>query len=204
MTWPPVARSGWGNGSLSAASASRSRNWPSMYAFSLLRQSRSKARRSSTRRSSSSRSCTSEPTAWWYRSCASRCRFSQGRPGGGHRRRAATQALGKLRPQFLILLKEPLQLGLHLVEEGVDLFLVVAGPQPGGSELLVPHIRGHQRHLASSAPRVSPDRKVADHSRNRTQFRENGHDGSRPGPGGMPARRCPAGGEPAGGGGAGS
>ena len=55
---------------------SRSRSWPSRYAFSLLRYSRSNARRSSTRRSSSSRCVTSEPIAWRCRSWASRSRDS--------------------------------------------------------------------------------------------------------------------------------
>src|SRR5262252_2831809 len=61
---------------LSAAPASRSRSWPSRYALSLLRYSRSNARRSSTRRSSSSRCWTREPMAWRCRSCASRSRLS--------------------------------------------------------------------------------------------------------------------------------
>src|ERR1700728_1867666 len=43
------------------------------------------------------------------------------------------------------------KLSLNLVEEGVNFFLVVAGPEPGRTELLVPHIRGRQRHLVSSA-----------------------------------------------------
>src|SRR5215813_699588 len=61
---------------LSVAPASRSRRWPSRYALSLLRYSRSNARRSSTRRSSSSRCCTREPMACRCRSCASRSRLS--------------------------------------------------------------------------------------------------------------------------------
>src|SRR5215467_8123487 len=61
---------------LSVAPASRSRSWPSRYALSLLRYSRSKARRSSTRRSSSSRCCTREPMACRWRSWASRSRLS--------------------------------------------------------------------------------------------------------------------------------
>src|SRR5499426_3999638 len=65
-----------GNVPLSVAPASRSRSWPSRYALSLLRYSRSKARRSSTRRSSSSRCCTREPMACRCRSWASRSRLS--------------------------------------------------------------------------------------------------------------------------------
>src|SRR5215475_2522828 len=61
---------------LSVAPASRSRSWPSRYALSLLRYSRSKARRSSTRRSSSSRCWTREPMACRCRSWASRSRLS--------------------------------------------------------------------------------------------------------------------------------
>src|SRR5215831_10920433 len=61
---------------LSVAPASRSRSWPSRYALSLLRYSRSNARRSSTRRSSSSRCCTREPMACRCRSWASRSRLS--------------------------------------------------------------------------------------------------------------------------------
>src|SRR5262249_62029101 len=69
----------------------------------------------------------------------------------GHRGLASAQALSQLRPEFLVLLDQPVKLDLDLVEEGVDFFLVVSGPEPGGTELLVPHIRGRQRHLFSSA-----------------------------------------------------
>src|ERR1700761_7198678 len=64
---------------------------------------------------------------------------------------AATQDLGQLGPEFFVLLDQPVKFSLNLVEEGIDLFLVVAGPEPGRTELLVPHIRGRQRHLVSSA-----------------------------------------------------
>src|SRR5215475_12429349 len=76
---PPTAGCGpatAGKVPLSAAPASRSRSWPSRYALSLLRYSRSKARRSSTRRSSSSRCWTREPMACRCRSWASRSRLS--------------------------------------------------------------------------------------------------------------------------------
>jgi len=62
-----------------------------------------------------------------------------------------TQDLRQLGPELLILLDQTVELSLDLVEEGIDLFLVVAGPEPGRTELLVPHIRGRQRHLVSSA-----------------------------------------------------
>src|SRR6185437_16611537 len=55
---------------------------------------------------------------------------------------AAAQDLGQLGPELFVLLDQPVQLSLNLVEEGVNLFLVVAGPEPGRTELLVPHIRG--------------------------------------------------------------
>src|ERR1700733_13746475 len=63
----------------------------------------------------------------------------------------ATQDLGQLGPELFVLLDQPVKLSLNLVEEGVNFFLVVAGPEPGRTELLVPHIRGRQRHLVSSA-----------------------------------------------------
>jgi hypothetical protein len=66
-----------------------------------------------------------------------------------HGRLASAQALSQLRPEFLVLLDQPVQLDLDLIEEGVDLFLVVAGPEPGSTELLVPHVCGRQRHLVS-------------------------------------------------------
>src|SRR5207247_11206469 len=69
----------------------------------------------------------------------------------GHGRLPSAQALSQLRPKLLVLLDQPVKLDLYLVEEGVDLLLVVSGPEPGGTELLVPHIRGRQRHLVSSA-----------------------------------------------------
>src|ERR1700761_6148379 len=64
---------------------------------------------------------------------------------------SAPQDLGQLGPGFFVLLDQPVKFSLNLVEEGVNLFLVVAGPEPGRTELLVPHIRGRQRHLVSSA-----------------------------------------------------
>src|ERR1700722_3541905 len=64
---------------------------------------------------------------------------------------ATAHELSQLGPELLVLLQEPVKLGLDLVEEGVNLFLVVAGPEPGGTELLVPTVRGRQRHIVSLA-----------------------------------------------------
>ena len=61
------------------------------------------------------------------------------------------QHFGQLGPQLLVLLDQPVELGLDLIEEGIDFFLVVARPEPGRAELLVPHIRGRQWHLVSLA-----------------------------------------------------
>src|SRR6202000_907736 len=69
----------------------------------------------------------------------------------GDRGLASAQAFGQLRPELFVLLDQPVELSLDLVEEGGDLFPVVAGPEPGGTELLIPHIRGRQRHYVSSA-----------------------------------------------------
>src|SRR5208337_3432797 len=69
----------------------------------------------------------------------------------GYRRLTTAQDFRQLGPELFVLLDQPVELGLDLVEEGVNLFLVVAWPEPGRTELLVPHIRGRQRHLVSSA-----------------------------------------------------
>ena len=37
----------------------------------------------------------------------------------------------------------------YFIEEGIDFLFVVARPEPGRAELLVPHIRGRQWHLSS-------------------------------------------------------
>src|SRR5260221_13956486 len=65
-----------------------------------------------------------------------------------------TQHLGQLGPEFLVLLDKPVKFRFDLVEEGVDFLFVVAGPEPGRAELLVPHIRGRQWHLVSLARRA--------------------------------------------------
>jgi len=80
-----------------------------------------------------------------------RARVRQRRAQRHGRLPPAAQDLGQLGPELFVLLDQPVKLSLNLVKEGVDLFLVVAGPEPGRTELLVPHIRGRQRHLVSSA-----------------------------------------------------
>jgi hypothetical protein len=57
---------------------------------------------------------------------------------------------GELGAQVLVLPEQPGQFGLHLVEEGIDLVLVVALSEADGRELLVPHVLGSQRHLFTS------------------------------------------------------
>ncbi len=57
---------------------------------------------------------------------------------------------GQLGAQVLVLAEQPGQLGLDLVEEGVDLILVIAFTQPDGRELLVPNVLGGQWHLFTS------------------------------------------------------
>src|SRR5262249_891103 len=69
----------------------------------------------------------------------------------GHGRLASAQHLSQLRPELLVLLDQPVELRFDLIEEGVDLFLVVARPEPRRAELLVPHIRGRQWHVVSLA-----------------------------------------------------
>jgi hypothetical protein len=54
---------------------------------------------------------------------------------------------GQLRAQVLVLTEQTGQLGLDLVEEGIDLVLVIAFSEADGRELLVPHVLGSQRHL---------------------------------------------------------
>src|SRR5260370_10252592 len=67
-----------------------------------------------------------------------------------------TQHLGQLGPEFLVLLDKPVKFRFDLVEEGIDFLFVVARPEPGRAELLVPHIRGRQCHVVVSlAPRAS-------------------------------------------------
>ena len=70
----------------------------------------------------------------------------------GCRRLDAAQAFRQLGPELLVLLDQPAEIGLDLVKEGVNLSLVIAWPEPGRTELLVPHIRGRQRRLASRLP----------------------------------------------------
>jgi hypothetical protein len=48
--------------------------------------------------------------------------------GSGHRRHLATEALGELGPELLVLLDEPVELRLDLIEESVDLLFVVSRP----------------------------------------------------------------------------
>jgi hypothetical protein len=54
---------------------------------------------------------------------------------------------GQLRAQVLVLTEQTGQLGLDLVEEGINLVLVIAFSEADGRELLVPHVLGSQRHL---------------------------------------------------------
>src|SRR5262249_46463982 len=46
----------------------------------------------------------------------------------------ATQHLGQLGPEFLVLLDQPVEFCLYLVEEGIHFLFVVAGPEPGRAE----------------------------------------------------------------------
>jgi hypothetical protein len=73
----------------------------------------------------------------------------RGVQGRRNRGLAAAQHLGQLGPELLVLLEEPVELRLYLIEEGIYFFLVVAGPEPRRAELLVPHIRGRQWHRVS-------------------------------------------------------
>lgn len=57
---------------------------------------------------------------------------------------------GELGAQVLVLAQQAGQLGLDLVEEGIDLVLVIAFSEAHGCELLVPHVLGGQRHLFTS------------------------------------------------------
>jgi hypothetical protein len=61
--------------------------------------------------------------------------------------RGGTRRRGQLRAQVLVLAEQTGQLGLDLVEEGIDLVLVIAFSEADGRELLVPHVLGSQRHL---------------------------------------------------------
>ena len=66
--------------------------------------------------------------------------------------RSGTLSGGQLGPQLLVLGEKSLELGLHLVKEGVDLSDVVALPQSDGRELLRADVIRRQRHLS---PRLS-------------------------------------------------
>jgi hypothetical protein len=57
---------------------------------------------------------------------------------------------GQFGAQVLVLAEQAGQFGLHLVEEGVDLVLVIALSEADGRELLVPNVLGGQRHLFTS------------------------------------------------------
>jgi hypothetical protein len=57
---------------------------------------------------------------------------------------------GELGAQVLVLPEQPGQLGLDLIEEGIDLVLVIAFSEADGRELLVPNVLGGQRHLFTS------------------------------------------------------
>lgn len=61
--------------------------------------------------------------------------------------RGGARGGGQLGAQVLVLAQQTGQLGLDLVEEGVDLVLVIAFSQADGRELLVPHVLGSQRHV---------------------------------------------------------
>ena len=61
--------------------------------------------------------------------------------------RGGTGRRGQLGAQVLVLAEQAGQLGLDLVEEGIDLVLVIAFSEADGRELLVPHVLGGQRHL---------------------------------------------------------
>src|SRR5271157_199645 len=87
-------------------------------------------------------------------------RVRQRRTQRGYRRLTTAQDFRQLGPELFVLLDQPVELSLDLVKEGINLFVVVAGPEPGRTELLIPHIRRRQRHLVSSAhlDRVPHDR----------------------------------------------
>ena len=70
---------------------------------------------------------------------------------GGHLPPA--QHLGELGPELFVLLDQPVEFRFDLVEEGIHFLFVVAGPEPGRAELLVPHIRGRQWHFVVSLAR---------------------------------------------------
>lgn len=79
-------------------------------------------------------------------------RLGLGDRGGRHGHAHSTgdlapQALRQFGAELLVLLNEAVQLGLHLIKEGVYLFLVVTRPESGRTKLLVPHISGRQRHF---------------------------------------------------------
>jgi hypothetical protein len=61
--------------------------------------------------------------------------------------RGGTRGGGQLGAQVLVLTEQAGQLGLDLVEEGVNLVLVIAFSEADRRELLVPHVLGGQRHL---------------------------------------------------------
>ncbi len=61
--------------------------------------------------------------------------------------RGGTRGGGQLGAQVLVLTEQAGQLGLDLVQEGIDLVLVIAFSETDGRELLVPHVLGGQRHL---------------------------------------------------------
>ena len=57
---------------------------------------------------------------------------------------SAPEWIEELGAELVVLLYQPVELRLNFVEEGVYLSFVVAWPEPGGGELLVPHIQRRQ------------------------------------------------------------
>ena len=62
------------------------------------------------------------------------------------------------RPEPVMM--KPVEFRLDLVEEGIHFLFVIAGPEPGRAELLVPHIRGRQWHLVVSLSMVPYGRYI--------------------------------------------
>ena len=67
----------------------------------------------------------------------------------------ATLGGGELLAKVLVLVVEPLEFGLDLIEELVDLPHVVALPQADGREALIAHVLGCQRHDLTSGSQDS-------------------------------------------------